>query len=45
MLDTGIPPRSRENEFLRARRHQVLATLMHRLSRQVESITLGPAAG
>jgi hypothetical protein len=34
MLDTGFPRADVENEFLRARRHQVLATLTHRLSRQ-----------
>jgi hypothetical protein len=31
MLDTGFPRADVENEFLRARRHQVLATLTHRL--------------
>jgi hypothetical protein len=34
MLDTGFPRADVENEFLRARRHQVLATLAHRLHRQ-----------
>jgi hypothetical protein len=34
MLDTGFPRADVENEFLRARRHQVLAALAHRLSRQ-----------
>jgi hypothetical protein len=31
MLDTGFPRADVENDFLRARRHQVLATLAHRL--------------
>jgi hypothetical protein len=31
MLDTGFPRADAENDFLRARRHQVLATLTHRL--------------
>jgi hypothetical protein len=31
MLDTGFPQADAENDFLRARRHQVLATLAHRL--------------
>jgi hypothetical protein len=34
MLDTGFPRADVENEFLRARRHQVLATLTHRLRGQ-----------
>jgi hypothetical protein len=34
MLDTGFPRADVENDFLRARRHQVLATLTHRLLRQ-----------
>jgi hypothetical protein len=34
MLDTGFPRADVENEFLRARRSQVLATLTHRLRRQ-----------
>jgi hypothetical protein len=34
MLDTGFPRADVENEFLRARRHQALATLTHRLRRQ-----------
>jgi hypothetical protein len=34
MLDTGFPRADVENEFLRARRHQVLAALTHRLRRQ-----------
>jgi len=34
MLDTGFPRADAENDFLRARRHQVLATLTHRLRRQ-----------
>lgn len=31
MLDTGFPQADVENDFLRARRHQFLATLAHRL--------------
>ncbi|MGP7999796.1 MAG: hypothetical protein ACLPKI_21145 [Streptosporangiaceae bacterium] len=34
MLDTGFPRADVENEFLRARRRQVLAALGHRLRRQ-----------
>ena len=34
MLDTGFPRADVDNDFLRARRHQVLATLAHRLRRQ-----------
>ncbi|HEY2128194.1 MAG TPA: hypothetical protein VGH77_13515 [Streptosporangiaceae bacterium] len=34
MLDTGFPRADVENEFLRARRRQVLAALAHRLRRQ-----------
>jgi hypothetical protein len=34
MLDTGFPRADVENDFLRARRHQVLSTLAHRLRRQ-----------
>jgi hypothetical protein len=34
MLDTGFPQADVENDFLRARRHQVLATLAHRLPGQ-----------
>ena len=34
MLDTGFPQADVENDFLRARRHQVLAMLAHRLRRQ-----------
>ena len=34
MLDTGFPRADVDNDFLRARRHQVLATLAHRLSHQ-----------
>src|SRR5487761_1846948 len=34
MLDTGFPQADAENDFLRARRHQVLATLTHRLRHQ-----------
>jgi hypothetical protein len=34
MLDTGFPRADAENDFLRARRHQILATLTHRLRHQ-----------
>ena len=34
MLDTGFPRADVENDFLRARRQQVLATLTHRLRRR-----------
>jgi hypothetical protein len=34
MLDTGFPRADVENQFLRARRRQVLAALAHRLRRQ-----------
>jgi len=34
MLDTGFPRADAENDFARARRRQVLATLAHRLRRQ-----------
>jgi hypothetical protein len=34
MLDTGFPRADVDNDFLRARRHQVLATLAHRLPGQ-----------
>jgi hypothetical protein len=34
MLDTGFPRADAENGFLRARQHQFLATLTHRLRRQ-----------
>jgi hypothetical protein len=34
MLDTGFPRADAENDFLRARRRHVLATLAHRLRRQ-----------
>jgi hypothetical protein len=34
MLDTGFPRADAENEFLRARRHQILATLTRRLRHQ-----------
>ncbi len=34
MLDTGFPRADAENDFLRARRRQVLAALAHRLRRQ-----------
>ena len=33
MLDTGFPRADVENDFLRARRHQVMAALAHRLRR------------
>jgi hypothetical protein len=32
MSDTGFPRADAENDFLRARRHQFLAALAHRLS-------------
>lgn len=34
MLDTGFAQADADNDFLRARRHQVLATLTHRLRHQ-----------
>jgi hypothetical protein len=34
MLDTGFPQADVENDFLRARRHQVLAAAAHRLHGQ-----------
>jgi hypothetical protein len=34
MLDTGFPRADVENDFARARRHQILAALAHRLRRQ-----------
>lgn len=34
MLDTGFPPADAENDFARARRHQVLAALARRLHHQ-----------
>ena len=34
MLDTGFPRADAENDFARERRHQVLATLAHRLRRE-----------
>ena len=34
MLDTGFPRADVENDFARARRHQVLAALAHRLRRE-----------
>jgi hypothetical protein len=34
MPDTGFPQADVEDDFLRARRHEVLATLAHRLRRQ-----------
>jgi hypothetical protein len=37
MLDTGFPRADVDNDFLRARRHQVLATLAHRLRRQPDT--------
>jgi hypothetical protein len=35
MLDTGFPRADVDNDFLRARRHQVLATLAHHLRHQL----------
>jgi len=37
MLDTGFPRADVDNDFLRARRHQVLATLARRLRRQPDT--------
>jgi hypothetical protein len=37
MIDTGFPRADVDNDFLRARRHQVLATLAHRLRRQPDT--------
>src|SRR6266581_2252049 len=37
MLETGFPRADVENEFLRARRHQVVAALTHHLRRQHDS--------
>jgi hypothetical protein len=37
MLDTGFPTADVDNDFLRARRHQVLATLAHRLRHQTHT--------
>jgi hypothetical protein len=37
MLDTGFPRADVDNDFLRARRHQVLATLAYRLRRQPDT--------
>ncbi len=49
MLDTGFPRADVENYFLRARRHQVLATLAHRLRHQPHDsdriLTLDEVAG
>jgi hypothetical protein len=49
MLDTGFPRADAENDFLRARRHQVLAALTHRLRHQAADsdrlLTLDEAAG
>ena len=43
MLDTGFPRADAENDFLRARRHQFLATLTNRLrGRPVDSGRLVP---
>ena len=39
MLDTGFPRADVENDFPRARRHQILATLAHRLRRQPPTAT------
>jgi hypothetical protein len=38
MLDTGFPRADAENDFERERRHQVLATLAHRLRREPHDI-------
>jgi hypothetical protein len=38
--DTGFPVADAENDFLRARRHQVLARLAHRLRREPDDINL-----
>jgi hypothetical protein len=38
MLDTGFPRADAENDFARARRHQVLAALTHRLRHQPHDI-------
>jgi hypothetical protein len=38
MLDTGFPRADAENDFLRARRRQVLAALTHRLRHQPHDI-------
>src|ERR1017187_4764222 len=49
MLDTGFPRADVENDFLRARRRQVLAALAHRLRRQPHDsnriLTLDEVAG
>ena len=49
MLDTGFPRADVENDFLRARRCQVLAALAHRLRRQPHDsdriLTLDEVAG
>jgi hypothetical protein len=49
MLDTGFPRADVENDFLRARRRQVLAALAHRLRRQPDDsdriLTLDEAVG
>jgi hypothetical protein len=49
MLDTGFPRADVENDFLRARRHQFLATLAHCLRRQPHDsellLTLDKVAG
>jgi hypothetical protein len=38
--DTGFPLADAENDFLRARRHQVLARLAHRLRREPDDVNL-----
>src|SRR4051794_38820177 len=38
--DTGFPRADIENDFLRARRHQVLARLAHRLRREPDDVNL-----
>jgi hypothetical protein len=38
--DTGFPRADVENDFLRARRHQVLAKLAHRLRREPDDVNL-----
>src|SRR5258708_21984234 len=49
MLDTGFPRADVENDFARARRHQVLAALAHHLRRQPadndRSVPLGEVVG
>jgi len=49
VLDTGFPRADAENDFLRARRHQALAALTHRLRHQAADserlLTLDEAVG